>query len=126
MDPRDLTRFVGSAPTWLGDAKCNGYNTNPSNGDILCDTGALYGGYYDFDVVGAGSSYVIAGNLVLDWRDAPNTGFVWYYFPMFYASSIWSHTFRGIKINNNERWRWRCGATYTGILTTAIIATRRA
>jgi hypothetical protein len=126
MNPSDSVRWTGAAPTWLKDYKCQGYSTNPTNGDILCDLGPMEAGYYDIHVMAAGSTYLAGGELVLDWRDAPNTGFIWYFFPMFYGTSIWSHVFTNIKIAVNERWRWRCGSNYTGIITTGLIAVRRA
>ena len=125
MNPSDLARYVGAAPTWLKDYRASGGTANPPNDTDLADTGPMEAGVYDiyFDFYSDGAAN--AGHFYIEWRNALNTAsnheIAFVIQPVQERHFSW----KGLHLASNERIRIYVYSTFTGTINGSILAIRR-
>jgi len=125
MNPSDLARYVGAAPTWLKQYRVSGTVTNPAALTIITETGAMEGGYYDvFWFVGAGMALPYNG-ILFAWRNAANTAYLWGEYYTQAAAGNHQGLLLGIQVLSSERFWILNEPALVGSATGAIIAVRR-
>jgi len=126
MNPSDEARWIGAAPTYIAQYMGAAGLQNPGNNSLLCDTGAVGGGWYDIFVVVTASNQLGVSNLDFQWRNAANSANV-LDIPFFgYTELALSFELRNIKVGAGERFRFYITGGFTGIVGASIFAVRRA
>jgi hypothetical protein len=126
MNPSDLARYVGAAPTWLAQYLAFGGKNNPAANDILADTGAMAAGYYDVFWNCASTAAVTDYTLIFSWRDAANTGDFWNQCFCSAGAITMNGFLLGVKVGANERFKLWFPQALTGVIRGGIVAVRRA
>jgi hypothetical protein len=125
MNPSDLARYVGAAPTWLAQLPVSNVIDNPANDAVLADTSSLASGYYDIFAFVSNSAAVGAYKLMFDHRNAANTANIARLDLQLPANSYTPIYLYGIKVAQNERFRFFVSVGWTGRVSTMIYAIRR-
>uniref|UniRef100_A0A6H1ZMF2 Uncharacterized protein n=1 Tax=viral metagenome TaxID=1070528 RepID=A0A6H1ZMF2_9ZZZZ len=125
MNPSDLTRWVGAAPTWLLQVMVNGVQTNPANNTLLVDTGVLGAGIYDVFLEVVSTSTWTLGNAQFEFRNAANGANNQRTVLVLLSCQMVSLRWSGIKVQTNERFRVYVYTGFSGIFYGSIWAVRR-
>ena len=125
MNPSDLARYVGAAPTWLAQVPVSSVTDNPANDAVLADTSGLEAGVFDIFAFVSNSAAVGAYKLMFDHRDATNTTNIARLDLQLPANSYTPIYLYGIKVAVGERFRFFVSVGWTGRVSAMIYAIRR-
>jgi len=125
MNPSDLARYVGAAPTWLTQIVSSGGTVNPGAQAVICDTVDLVSGYYDvyFDFTACGTAS--ADRIECQWRTDDNLGNIHRTFSLVQPVVEVHFCWRGIKVADSQRFRIICNGGFTGSIYGSVLAVRR-
>jgi len=123
MRPSDISRWQGSVDSWLAQNCVSGKILAPAGGTVVCDTGMLGAGWYDFAVLTTLTIAHVYGQI--EHRNTPNDDnvYVWYvlwggYKPVMLPIKSWY-------VSANERLRLVIYNASAGTVTANIHWTKR-
>ena len=125
MNPANLAITRPIISSWLKQYVVAGDAINPVGGRVITDTGPLEPGNYDVVFHGSWSVSITLNQLIFDWRNAANTGYINFWQIMNAGAGVYSIAINNIKVAINERFRVSSPVGYTGSVHGSIVAIRR-
>jgi len=126
MNPSDLARYVGAAPTWLAQGSAFGAVLNPATNALIVDTGGLSAGFYDFWIILTPEAAINLSYFIVAHRNAANTANLHYFYPEGPAGWTFQYKIKGWKVEAGERVRIVTVNTWAGQIYAHIWWVRRA
>lgn len=125
MNLSDLGLIRPRVKPYFGRVVVRGDATNPSAGQVICETGALAEGIYDVYYAMSYSNNVGFPQLCFTWRDAANAAWLWLDSVAGVGAGSVRNALDGVYVFASERFRIEAITAYTGVLSGTIATMRR-